>query len=103
MVQYSYITEGVCSKVITFTIENDTVKNVSFLSGCPGNLEGISRLIEGMNVHEVIKKLQGIQCGGKPTSCPDQLSKALEEYLNNQEISVQEDCQKSKQNIIDSF
>lgn len=85
MEKYSFITEGVCSKLINFTIENDTVKNVSFLGGCQGNLEAIGHLIEGMNVHEVIKKLKGIKCGGKPTSCADQLTKALEEYLNKQQ------------------
>ncbi len=78
----SYITQGVCSKKINFTVENDTVKEVSFVSGCPGNTQGVARLVEGMNVHEVIKRLKGIKCGGKSTSCPDQLTKALEEYLN---------------------
>ncbi len=82
MGKYSFITEGVCSKLINFTVENNTVKNVSFLGGCPGNLEAISRLIEGMDVQEVINKLKGIRCGSKPTSCADQLTKALEEYLN---------------------
>lgn len=79
----SYITQGVCSKKINFTVENEIVKDVSFVSGCPGNTQGITRLVEGMNVCEVIKKLKGIKCGGKLTSCPDQLTKALEEYLNN--------------------
>ncbi len=78
----SYITQGVCSKKINFTVENDIVKEVSFVSGCPGNTQGVARLVEGMNVHEVIKRLKGIKCGGKSTSCPDQLTKALEEYLN---------------------
>ncbi|MCT4563415.1 MAG: TIGR03905 family TSCPD domain-containing protein [Maledivibacter sp.] len=79
----SYIPQGVCSKKITFTVENDLVKNVVFYSGCPGNLKGIGQLIEGMNIHEVIKKLRGITCGFKSTSCPDQLSKALDEYISN--------------------
>ncbi|SKC85424.1 TIGR03905 family TSCPD domain-containing protein [Maledivibacter halophilus] len=79
----SYITQGVCSKKITFTVDNDMVKNVAFFSGCPGNLQGISRLVEGMNVYEAIKRLKGIKCGVKSTSCPDQLSKALENYINN--------------------
>ncbi|SHK04157.1 TIGR03905 family TSCPD domain-containing protein [Paramaledivibacter caminithermalis] len=78
----SYITQGVCSQKITFDVENEIVKNVTFYSGCPGNLQGISSLIEGMNIHEVIKRLKGIKCGFKSTSCPDQLSKALEEYLS---------------------
>ncbi|WP_432405345.1 TIGR03905 family TSCPD domain-containing protein [Wukongibacter sp. M2B1] len=79
----SYITKGVCTRKITFTIDNELVKDVAFYSGCHGNLQGISSLIEGMNVHEAIKKLKGIKCGNKPTSCPDQLSKALEEHINN--------------------
>jgi len=79
----SYITQGVCSKKITFTIDSEVVKNVVFHSGCPGNLEGISSLIEGMNVHDVIKKLKGIKCGFKSTSCPDQLSKALENHISS--------------------
>lgn len=80
----SYITQGVCAKKITFTVENDLVKNVVFYSGCPGNLQGISSLIEGMNIHEVIKRLQGIKCGFKSTSCPDQLAKALESYVSEE-------------------
>lgn len=78
----SYITQGVCSREITFTVDNDMVKNVAFYSGCPGNLQGISSLVEGMNVHEAIRRLKGIKCGIKSTSCPDQLSKALENHIN---------------------
>lgn len=75
----TYTPVGVCTKQISFAIDNNTVKNVIFHSGCPGNLQGISRLIEGMDVQEAIKRLRGISCGAKATSCPDQLSKALEE------------------------
>ena len=74
----TYNTTGTCSKQITFDIENDQVKNVHFQSGCPGNLAGISQLVEGMPVTEVIKKLKGIHCANKTTSCPDQLAIALE-------------------------
>jgi uncharacterized protein (TIGR03905 family) len=87
----SYTPRGVCSKLINFTIEGNIVRNVSFYSGCPGNLQGISKLVEGMDIYEVINRLKGITCGGKSTSCPDQLSKALEEYIkensSNEEIA----------------
>ena len=76
---YDYITKGVCSKKINFDIENGKVIKVNFLGGCNGNLQGISRLIEGMKVEDAILKLKGIQCSGRPTSCPDQLAQALEE------------------------
>lgn len=74
-----YDTSGVCSKGINFEVENGIVKSVNFDRGCPGNLEAISKLVEGMPVEEVIKRLKGITCSGKPTSCPDQLARALEE------------------------
>jgi uncharacterized protein (TIGR03905 family) len=77
----TYMTHGVCSKKITFDIEDNIIKNVVFYSGCNGNLQGISRLVEGMNINEAITKLKGINCNGKGTSCPDQLSKALEASL----------------------
>lgn len=73
-----YITSGVCAKEIFFEIENGLVTKVKFTSGCSGNLQGVSRLVEGMPVQEVIKRLKGIHCGSKPTSCPDQLAQALE-------------------------
>ena len=76
---YNYTTKGVCSKNISFDIDNGKVVNVSFLGGCDGNLRGISSLIEGMEVNEAIKRLKGIPCGNKVTSCPDQLALALEE------------------------
>lgn len=76
---YTYKTIGTCSKEINITIEDGILTHVSFKSGCNGNLQGISRLVEGMPVDEVIEKLSGINCNGKGTSCPDQLSKALME------------------------
>lgn len=76
-----YKTEGVCSKKIEFTIESGKLKDVSFYGGCDGNLQGISKLVDGMKVAEVIEKLKGIKCGGKNTSCPAQLAKALETEL----------------------
>ena len=77
----TYITEGVCSERITFDVENEIIKNVMFYSGCPGNVVGISKLVEGMNIHEAIERLKGIDCKGKGTSCPDQLARALEKYI----------------------
>lgn len=74
-----YRPKGVCSQSIDFDIEDNKVKNVSFVGGCSGNLQGISRLIEGMDVDEAISRIEGIRCGFKSTSCPDQLAKALKE------------------------
>lgn len=73
----NYKTKGVCSQMIHFDITDGKVSNVSFLGGCDGNLKGISRLVEGMEVQEAIQRLEGIRCGFKNTSCPDQLAQAL--------------------------
>lgn len=77
--QYEYKTKGTCSQRILFEINDGIVNNVEFIGGCNGNLKGISKLVEGMPVDEVIEKIEGIHCGFKPTSCPDQLAKALRE------------------------
>ena len=77
--QYEYKTHGTCSSRIYFDLENGIVRNVRFIGGCSGNTQGISKLVEGMKAEEVISKLEGIRCGFKPTSCPDQLAKALRE------------------------
>jgi uncharacterized protein (TIGR03905 family) len=74
-----YKPQGVCSRLIHFDIIDHKVRNVSFVGGCSGNLQGISRLIEGMDVDEAISRIEGIRCGFKPTSCPDQLANALKE------------------------
>ena len=79
----SYKTNGTCSRVIEFEVEDDKVKNVTFQGGCNGNLKGIGRLTEGLSVDEVIDRLEGIRCGFKSTSCPDQLAKALKEYKDS--------------------
>ena len=76
---YEYMTQGTCSQRIFFDIEDGKVKNVQFQGGCNGNLKGIGSLVEGMDVDEVIARLEGTTCGMKPTSCPDQLAKALKE------------------------
>ncbi|OPJ56395.1 TIGR03905 family TSCPD domain-containing protein [Alkalithermobacter paradoxus] len=73
-------TSGVCAKEIIFEIEDDIVKSVDFVGGCPGNLVGIKALVEGSHIDDVIARLSGISCGKRKTSCPDQLSKALAEY-----------------------
>ena len=82
---YEYFPQGVCSRRVTFDVVDGKVRNVEFLGGCNGNLQGISKLVEGMEVEEVINRLSGIRCGDKLTSCPDQLSRALKEYINNKE------------------
>lgn len=74
-----YKPQGVCSQMIQFDIEDNKIRNVGFVGGCNGNLQGISRLIEGMDVDEAISRIEGIHCGFKSTSCPDQLAKALKE------------------------
>ena len=79
--QYEYKTKGTCSQRILFEIEDGKVSNVQYIGGCNGNLKGISSLVEGMNAKEVIERLSGTTCGMKPTSCPDQLAKALKEAL----------------------
>ena len=80
---YEYKTKGTCSQKILFDIEDGKVKNVEFISGCNGNLQGIGRLVEGMDAQEVIDRISGIRCGMKPTSCPDQLATALRKALES--------------------
>lgn len=76
---YDYIPRGVCSRQISVELDGDTVKNVSFVGGCDGNLKGISKLVRGMKVDDVVRLLEGNTCGRRPTSCPDQLTRALRE------------------------
>ena len=76
-----YKTRGTCSSQINYEIEDGIVTSVSYVGGCNGNLKGISSLVVGMKVEDVIEKLQGIKCGFKSTSCPDQLAVALKEYM----------------------
>ena len=77
--QFEYKTKGTCSQRILFEIENNTLMNVQFIGGCNGNLKGIGSLVEGMDVDEVISRLEGTTCGMKATSCPDQLATALKQ------------------------
>jgi uncharacterized protein (TIGR03905 family) len=77
MSEITYTPNGVCSRQINIKAEDGIIKKVEFTGGCSGNTQGVSRLVEGMSVDEAIKRLSGIKCGFKETSCPDQLSKAL--------------------------
>lgn len=77
--KYEYRTQGTCSRAIYLDVEDGIVKDVEFLGGCHGNLQGIAALVKGMKAEDVIEKVKGIRCGSKRTSCPDQLSCALEE------------------------
>ena len=79
---YEFKTSGTCSQRILFDVENGKVKNVQFIGGCNGNLKGIGSLVEGMDVDEVISRLEGTTCGSKATSCPDQLAQALKAAKN---------------------
>ena len=81
--QYTYKTKGVCSQMITFEVEDNKVYNVQFFGGCNGNLKGIGALVNGMDVDDVISRIDGIRCGMKATSCPDQLAQALRAVKNS--------------------
>lgn len=80
---YTYIPSGVCSRMIQVEIEDDIIVNCHFMGGCSGNTQGVARLVTGMDVYDAIDKLKGIDCGGRGTSCPDQLANALEEAINS--------------------
>ncbi len=75
--KYTYRTEGTCSLVIELDVDDGVLRDVAFWGGCNGNLQGISRLVRGMQVQEVLTRLEGIRCGTRKSSCPDQLCKAL--------------------------
>ena len=80
-----YTTKGTCSRKILFEVENGKVHNVQFVGGCNGNTQGVAKLIEGMDAKEAISRLEGIRCGFRPTSCPDQLANAVAEALKQGE------------------
>ncbi len=77
----NYVTRGVCSRQISIEVTNGVIDSVKFLGGCHGNTQGISALVKGMKVEDAISRLEGIDCGGRGTSCPDQLAKALKQAL----------------------
>ena len=76
-----YKTSGTCSRMVVVDVEDGIVTDCSFVGGCSGNTAGVASLVKGMNAEDAIKRLKGIKCGMKPTSCPDQLAKAIEEAL----------------------
>ncbi len=79
--EYRFKPKWVCSQEIVINVENGVIQEVKFIGGCPGNTVGVASLLKGMKVEDAISRLKGIDCGGKGTSCPDQLSKALEEII----------------------
>lgn len=79
--EYTYIPKGVCSRKITFEINDGIVSNVRFAGGCAGNTQGVAALAEGMKAEDVVAKLSGIRCGFKGTSCPDQMAQAVKEAI----------------------
>ena len=79
-----YRTRGVCSQAIKFDIVDNKVTGVQFIGGCSGNTQGVARLVEGMDVDEAIARMEGIHCGPRPTSCPDQLARALKQAVGKQ-------------------
>lgn len=81
--EYTYETHGTCSRKMIIEVEDDIIKKLTIIGGCAGNTKGISVLVEGMKIDDVIKKLKGIPCGIRGTSCPDQLARALEEIKKN--------------------
>lgn len=81
--EYHYKPNGVCSHEMIIELEEDTIKKVTIIGGCAGNTKGISKLVEGMKIDEVIEKLKGTPCRDRGTSCPDQLARALEEIKKN--------------------
>ena len=84
----TYRPKGVCSQLMEIEVEDDKIVSVDVTGGCSGNLQGISRLLVGMDVDDAIERMQGIRCGVKPTSCPDQLSKALKKYKKAAEANA---------------
>ena len=84
--EYRYKPNGVCSREMIIDLDGNIIKKLTIIGGCAGNTVGVSRLIEGMNINEAIRRLKGIPCGAKGTSCPDQLAKALEEIKEKYKI-----------------
>lgn len=80
METFIYKPKGVCSQEMRFVMEGDMIRDVTIVGGCAGNLLGISKIIKNKNIHEVMETFQGVRCGSKPTSCPDQIAKALQAY-----------------------
>lgn len=83
MEHITYAPRGVCSRRIDIDIDKDVIVNAEFVGGCSGNTQGLCALLKGMDVNDAVKRLEGIRCGLRPTSCPDQLALALKGYLAN--------------------
>ena len=84
MKQFTYTTKGTCSRAIEVTVDdNSVITSVKFVGGCSGNTQGVAALVKGMTVEEAISRLEGIKCGPRPTSCPDQVACALKEFKQN--------------------
>lgn len=88
MEKFVYKPKGVCSQSMTFEMDGNVVKKVTIVGGCPGNLLGISRILENKTIDEVVTSFQGVRCGAKKTSCPDQIAQALLSYANEKQIEV---------------
>ncbi|MGM9559080.1 TIGR03905 family TSCPD domain-containing protein [Anaerovibrio slackiae] len=84
MARIEYEPQGICPRLLRFEVEDNKLKGFQALGGCNGNLQGLGRLTEGMDIDEVIRRLEGIRCGAKITSCPDQLAQALKQYKAQQ-------------------
>ena len=82
MDRFTYMTRGVCSRAIDIEIENGVIASVRFVGGCAGNTQGVAALIRGMRIEDALARIEGIDCRGRGTSCPDQLARALREYLS---------------------
>ncbi len=82
--EFTYRPRGTCSQFMEIEVEDNKLKSLNVIGGCSGNLQGIAKLVEGMDVNEIITRLEGIRCGFKATSCPDQLAQALKKYLADQ-------------------
>ena len=83
MEKIEYRTQGTCSRQVNVEVDGDVITSCAFIGGCSGNTQGVAALVVGMKVEDAIKKLKGIKCGFKPTSCPDQLARALEKISQN--------------------
>ena len=84
MSTFEYTPKGVCSRKMIFDLDGDIIRSVEVIGGCNGNLKGISSLLKGQNVNEIISRLEGITCGPKSTSCPDQIACALESFFEEE-------------------
>ncbi|HOQ76245.1 MAG TPA: TIGR03905 family TSCPD domain-containing protein [Thermoclostridium sp.] len=94
--RYSFKNKGTCSVQVAFDIEDGIIRNVEFLGGCHGNAQGISGLAEGRNAREVAELIKGIRCGFKKTSCPDQLSRAIEQALAESAVTDESSAKQDK-------